>query len=210
MGAKPSRFSPLPARLAPSSGRARLPGAGSSLSPTPAPSSRPPPTGGPRTGQPQPDSPTGAWPPPLTLTRRTPRADAAHGRAPKHASPRSGPGPSPCRGSGRGRRRGGESPREGRGWEPRPPPLPGEGTGPVTSARGRGHPRHHPRQAGRTRHGHAGAAWGRVRKHRVLSSQALGSHPEGRGCAGAHGRGLPGIPRWGQTPRVQPFLQRGP
>lgn len=86
--------------------------------PTPAPSSRPPPTRGPRTGQPQPDSPTRARPPPLTLTRRTPRADTAHGREPRHASLRSGLGPSPYRGSGRGRHRGGESPREGRGWEP--------------------------------------------------------------------------------------------
>ena len=118
VGAKPNRFSPLPAPFrsllltGPPPRYKLLP------LPTPAPSSRPPPTRGPRTGQPQPDSPTRARPPPLTLTRRTPRADTAHGREPRHASPRSGLGPSPCRGSGRGRHRGGESPREGRGWEP--------------------------------------------------------------------------------------------
>lgn len=102
-------------------------------SPNTGPSSRPPPTHGPGTEQPQPDSPTRARPPPLTLTRRAPRADTAHGRAPRHASPRSGLGPSACRGSGSGRQQRGEPVR----WEgvgaARPPPLPGEGTGPVTS-----------------------------------------------------------------------------
>lgn len=44
------------------------------------------------------------------LTRRAPGADTAHGRAPKHASPCSGPGPSPRRGYGRGHHQGGDSP----------------------------------------------------------------------------------------------------
>lgn len=73
--------------------------------PTLAPSSRPQPTRSPR-----PDFPTSAQPLPLTLTRWAPRADTAHGREPRHASPRSGPGPSACRGSGRGRHQGGENP----------------------------------------------------------------------------------------------------
>ena len=67
----------------------------------------------------------------------------------------------------------------------RPPPLPGEGTGPVTSARGVATRVTTQGRRGETRHSHAEAARGRVRKHLVPSSQALlRSDPERQGWEG--------------------------
>lgn len=101
---KPESVSPLPVR---SSGPNRLPGAGSSLSYT-SPLLTAPTTHGP-TGRLLPDSLSMLRPPSLTLTGWAPRANIAHGRAPRNASPRLGPGPSPCRGSGSGHHQGGDS-----------------------------------------------------------------------------------------------------
>lgn len=115
MGANPSRFSPFPARAR----SLLLPGPPPLCRllplPTPAPSSRPPPPAARAPGSRSPDAPTHALPPPLTLTRRATRADTAHGRAPKHVSPRPGLGPSACRRSGSSSHRGGENLEKGRG-----------------------------------------------------------------------------------------------